>query len=270
MIKSAYILPHSPVLIPNIGRKNSAILRKSSQALLKIRSEIIEDQIETIIIISPHRKNNQSISLNGHFSFNLDFEEFGDYLSRIKLPGDLETAYRIKEELWPDFDLELKAKRRGDYGSNIPLYLLFSENNQKIKDFPGKIVIINTSRQFDLSYHRILGQKIRPIIQASQRKIALIASAELSHCLNRNAPGGFFQKAVMFDEKIIESLKKGSAGGDDVVKTDPKLALGAKECGLRPISLLLGLLEGQASSGENRVYQKELGVGYLTMKMKLD
>lgn len=267
MIISAYITPHSPILIPNIGKQNSTVLEKTSESFNVIKKELLTQNLDTIIIISPHKKNNPDISLNNHFDILVNFEELGDYLSKINLEGDMSLAYKIKESLEPDFFLNLEADKKAEYGANIPLYLLLSENNQKLKDFKGKVLIINTSLEKDLSHHFEIGQKMYTELQKSEKRIALIASGELSHCLSRNAPGGFFQKANLFDDKTIENLKKGRDGMENILNGDPKLALEAKECGLRPIALMLGIISELQFSPETLSYQKDLGVGYLSMKM---
>lgn len=267
MIKLITILPHSPILIPNIGKKNSAILKKTAESFNKIKAEIIEKEIDTIVIISPHRKNLPDICINNHFEYKISFEEFGDYFSKTKLYGDLELSYNLKEELEPDFWPILKAERNPDYGVNIPLYLLLTKNNRVIKEFKGKIIIINTSPEKDLNYHFSFGEKLKNKLEEIDNNVAIIASAELSHCLTINAPGGFYHKAVLFDEKTIESLKKGPEGANDILSSDPKIASEAKECGLRPISLLLGIISGFQYKAETMSYQKELGVGYLSMKI---
>ncbi len=267
MIKLSAILPHSPILIPNIGKKNSAILKKTADSFAKIQEEIINKEIDTIIIISPHRPGLRDISLNNHFQFKISFDEFGDYLSKTRLYGNLTLSYNLKEEVEPDFYPILKAENKPDHGTNIPLYLLLTKNNQIIKEFRGKIIIINTSTEKDLNYHFNFGKKIAQRLEEAGEKIAIIASAELSHCLSHNAPGGFYQKAVLFDEETIKNLKKGPVGTEEILKTDPKLALEAKECGLRPISLLLGIIDHLPYKAETLSYQKELGVGYLSMKM---
>jgi MEMO1 family protein len=270
MIKSSYILPHSPILIPKIGKKNTSILKKTSESFEKIRQEIISDEIDTLIIISPHRKKTDNITINNHFSFIVNFQEFGDYSSELKLKGDLKLSHEIKESLETDFKPVLKAKEKPDYGANIPLYLLLSKNNQRIKEFRGKIVIINTSIKKDYVHHFEFGEKLRAILDKSKKSISIIASGELSHCLKYNAPGGFFQKAAHFDEEIIKNIKKGPSGKDAIIKTDPQLALKAKECGLRPILLLLGIMNKDEYRGETLSYQKDLGVGYLSMKINKD
>ncbi|HOZ53617.1 MAG TPA: class III extradiol dioxygenase subunit B-like domain-containing protein [bacterium] len=269
MIVSSFIVPHSPILIPNIGKKNFAILEKTSKAIGDIKNKILEEKIDTIIIISPHRPKNPDISINDHFQFTINFEEFGDYSNKTTLKGDINLSYRLKEVAEPDFWPILKAETEADYGANIPLFLLTAEAKQKSKEFKGRVIIINTSKEKDLQYHFDFGQKISSEIDQHQDRIAIIASAELSHCLNYNSPGGFYQKAILFDEKTIENIKKGPAGIEKLLKTDPKLSNEAKECGLRPIALISGIINSIDYKPETLVYQKELGVGYLTMDMGL-
>lgn len=269
MIVSAYITPHSPILIPNIGKKNTSILEKTTESLAEIKKELAEQKLDTIIIISPHKKDNTDISLNNHFDALINFEEFGDYFSKINLEGDMNLAYKIKEAVEPEYILNLEAEKRPDHGANIPLYMLLTENNQKIKEFKGKIIVINTSFNKDLKYHFEFGQKISSELMGNEKRIAIVASGELSHCLSRNTPGGFFQKANFFDDKTIENLKKGKEGVENILATDKKLALEAKECGLRPIAVILGIINSQEYNPETLSYQKDLGVGYLTMKMGL-
>ncbi len=267
MIISSYITPHSPILIPNIGKKNTSVLEKTTATLNEIKKEIAKQDIDTVIIISPHSKEkNQEVIINDHFEVLINFEEFGDYSSKLILESDMSLAYKLKEATEPDYTVELEASHRPDYGANIPLYLLLSENNQRMKEFKGKVLIINTSLNKDLKYHFELGQKLATELADSEKRFAIITSAELSHCLTRNAPGGFFQKANLFDDKTIENLKKGKEGSENILNTDLKLAMEAKECGLRPIALMLGIINNLEYSPETLSYQKDLGIGYLTMK----
>ena len=59
-LNKAFILPHSPLLIPEIGKTNYAFLEKTSQAYLQIGAELNELEIDTLIIISPHGLSSES------------------------------------------------------------------------------------------------------------------------------------------------------------------------------------------------------------------
>ncbi len=268
MIKLAYILPHSPILIPSIGKKNISILNRTIESFQEVQEKLIEEKIDTILIISPHKKEDDSeISINTHFDLRLNFQDFGDYSSKLRLENDMDLAYQIKEFAEEDFYVNLKAENHPDYGVSIPLYCLLSKNNQKIKEFKGKIVHISSTRSKDLRYHYEFAKKINKFLESTEKRILIIASAELSHCLINSAPGGFFHKASLFDEKTIENIKKGPSGFENIINSDEKLALEAKECGLRPISLMLGLISHLEVKPKTMSYQKDLGVGYLSMDM---
>lgn len=269
MINLAFITPHSPLLIPSIAKKNINLLERTSQALEQIKDKILSEKIETIIIISPHKKNNSNISINNHFEFKINFEEFGDYSKQLTLPGDLNLAYRLKEVSENDFNITLQAQEEADYGANIPLFLLSTEPKQEIKKFLGQIVIINTSTEESLEYHFQWGQKISQELKNYNRRIAIIASAELSHRHKHNSPGGFYQRAALFDEKTIENIKKGAQGVEEILKTSPQLIQEAQECGLRPLLILLGIINKFNYQAETLAYQKDLGIGYLTMELLL-
>lgn len=49
-----YLLPHPPVLIPEIGRGEEKKCQATLDALEKIADEIAEYKPEVIVIISPH------------------------------------------------------------------------------------------------------------------------------------------------------------------------------------------------------------------------
>ncbi|PKM91663.1 AmmeMemoRadiSam system protein B [Candidatus Falkowbacteria bacterium HGW-Falkowbacteria-1] len=270
MITSAFITPHSPILIPNIGKKNTSILKRSSDALLEIKNKIKNEKIDTIIVFSPHNKRkNSEIEINSHFQYDLNFEKFGDYFSRLSFSGDIELAYKIKETVEKEIKTELYSDSKVDYGAAIPLYLLLSEENQKIISFKGKVLAINSSLQKNIEHHFNFGQKISELLNEENKNIILIASAELSHCLSHRAPGGFYQKAESFDNRVIESLKKNQEGVGDLLSINEKTRLEAKECGLRPVAMLLGAINKLNYQAETLSYQKDLGIGYLTMDMNL-
>lgn len=270
MIINSYITAHSPILIPNIGKKNHSILKKTTEAFLKMKNKIKEEEIDTIIVFSPHGRNkNKEIEINSHFQQDVNFEDFGDYFSRLSLSGDMALAYRLKEINENEIKIKLLANQQIDYGASIPLYLLLNEDNRKIPSFKGKILVINSTVFKDNKYHFEFGQSIGKYLDEEKKKIILIASAELSHCLNLRSPGGFYQKAEAFDNRIIELLKKKQEGITDLLSLNEKTIKEVKECGLRPIMMLLGAIEHRKYEPETLAYQKDLGIGYLSMDMNL-
>lgn len=265
MIKSAFIAPHSPILIPNIGKKNRGILQRTVEAFDEIKEKIKEDRIDTVIIISSG-KENKEIEINNHFQQDINFEKFGDYFSKISFSGDIELSYKIKEEVE---ETSLKANNKPNYKASVPLYLLLSEENQRIRTFNGKVLIVNSSWQKNIKDHYEFGKKISNLLEREDKRIALIASAELSHSLSYRSPGGFYHKSESFDNKIIELLKKKDEGLDSFFRLEEKNLNEIKECALRQLAILIGAISQKEYSPETLSYQKDLGIGYLTMDMNI-
>ena len=56
MIKYAAIMPHPPILIPEVGRESIKIVQKSQDALKLVSKRLkkIEKELDCIIVITPH------------------------------------------------------------------------------------------------------------------------------------------------------------------------------------------------------------------------
>jgi MEMO1 family protein len=106
-----------------------------------------------------------------------------------------------------------------------------------------------------------LGIALGKSAAALNRKVAVIASGDLSHCLTAGAPAGFRQEGPQFDAALVEILKKGKL--EDLFSLDEKLIERAGECGFRSLILSLGALDGQAVNSRVLSYEGPFGVGYL-------
>ena len=102
----------------------------------------------------------------------------------------------------------------------------------------------------------------------SDKKIAVISSSDLSHRLKKKSPGGYSPKGAKFDNKLIEYLADPKTAAANILKMDSKLIEAAGECGLKPIVVLLGILDGLENEAKILAYQTDFGVGYLSLNFK--
>jgi len=119
----------------------------------------------------------------------------------------------------------------------------------------------------DFKTHYVFGQKLKEIIFSSNKKIALIASGDLSHRLTFDAPAGYSPQGRIFDEQLIKFLRKKAF--KKIVNFDSSLVEEAGECGLRSILILLGVLDQVNYKPEILSYEGPFGVGYLVANFKL-
>ncbi len=255
------IVPHSPLLIPSIGKDNVKVLKNTLNSFRRLEEDLYASKADTIIVISPHgliQPNSFTMNLSPNFS--IKFEEFGDFATKISLPGDMGIAYKIREKLETKAPLQLVSEPNLDHGAGIPLYLL-TGHLPKIKVIPIYYAGL------DLEAHFNFGQLLRQELLSHKSRIAVIASGDLSHRLSRNAPAGYSSKGKKFDKKIIECLSGCETG--DILSLDRDFIAEAGECGLKAIVMLLGILNNIKCQPQTLSYEAPFGVGYLVMNFKL-
>ena len=218
------IVPHSPVLIPGIGKENTKRLKATLESFKRLEEDLYASKAETVIIISPHGEiQSNSFTMNLSPKFTGTFEEFGDFATKLKLNGDIGLAYKIREKLETKAPLQLISEPKLDHGSSIPLYLL-TQHLPKIKIIPLYYAGL------DLEAHFNFGQLLRQELLAARERVAIIASGDLSHRLKKSAPAGYSPKGKKFDQKLIEYLSQSK--GSEVIKMDHEFIRDARECGL--------------------------------------
>ena len=180
---------------------------------------------------------------------------------------NLEKLGKKLKEAKPD--LIIISSPHPDWGFNVPLYFLarrsFSEGGLE-KDFKGetKTYLIGSEEpKFYFEFGKKIGRGL-----TSAKKVALIASGDLSHCLKEDGPYGFQTDGPKFDKSLIEFLNKKDI--ESILKLD-EMYPEAGECGLRSFCFLLGTLEESKIDYQPEIlsYEGPFGVGYLVANFKL-
>ncbi len=261
MLVFSAISPHPPILIPTIGKENLERINQTVQAMKKLNEELIKAKPETILIISPHLPLlSDAFSLLFAQNYLGGFEEFGDFSTKLEFKADIKCLYQIKENLENQFPLVFINQSKLDHGSLVPLYYL----TKNINNF--SIVPLGYSF-LDYQTHLNFGKALKEEIFRTNKRIAVIASGDLSHRLTSDAPGGYSPSGKVFDHKLIELLKEKDVQG--ILNLDHQLIEEAGECGLRSFLILLGILEEVNYQPELLSYEGPFGVGYLVMNFKL-
>jgi AmmeMemoRadiSam system protein A len=104
------------------------------------------------------------------------------------------------------------------------------------------------------------GKLVQEAAHALERKVAVIASGDLSHCLKPGAPAGYDPRGEEFDRKLVELINEGAV--KPFFELDSVLLEKAAECGFRSLIMLLGALDGIEFKSKVLSYQGPFGVGY--------
>lgn len=263
-LKSAQLLPHSPLLIPEVAQMNYAFFKKSVEAYNETAEKLKQKNIETILIISSHAEiSPEFFCINVAPEMSVNLQDFGFIPQKTIINGDAVLADKINSELEKSFPIKMVSENILDHGSAIPSYLLKELGVNK------KIVVISPASNLSAQSHYEFGLALGKLIDQNSKNIAVIASGDLSHRLKKKSPGGYSPKGAKFDNKIIESLSADQKAAEILLKVDAKLIQAAGECAYKSLIILLGILSDKTFESEIMAYQNDFGVGYLSVDFKL-
>ncbi len=256
-IIASFIVPHPPLIIPEIGKGEEKKINNTICAYEKISKEIAAISPETIIIITPHSTLyadyfhiSPGQSASGNFGsygqtnvkINTEYDElFIQNLSKIVLnknipAGTLGERYKML-----------------DHATMIPLYFI----NKYYQSY--KIVRISIAGLSALMHYQF-GKCIQEASDLYNKKIVVIASGDLSHKLKANGPYGLSEEGPIFDQNITNDMIKGDFLHFMTYSEDFSNA--AAECGLKSFIIMAGALDKKSVQPELLSYEGPFGVGY--------
>lgn len=258
----AALTPHPPILLESIGKENTEKLEKTKKAFDKLAESLYLSKPDLIIVLTAHGLSientfvmNMGKEKDGILSYEANFEEFGDFNTKFSWETDLFMSFKIKSFLETKIPLQLLNQDDLDHGSSIPLHFL----SQSLKDI--KILSITTSN-FDTETHQNFGRYLKEIISNEEKRVAIIASGDLSHLFEKDE-----KIAEKFDEAIRKSLNPQKM--DRIINMDPDILENAGECAYKQLVTLLAIIEDYNWKFEELSYEHPFGIGYLTGEFKL-
>ncbi len=256
-IIAGFMVPHPPMIVPDIGRGSEAQVADTAAAYERVADEIASLAPETIIITSPH-----SIMYADYFHISPGKSASGSFAG-FRAPGvrfneeyDTELVREIcrlaDKEDFPAGTLGERDKEL-DHGTMVPLW--FIRNRYK----GGKIVRIGLSGLPLIDHYRF-GMIIREAVESTGRKAVFVASGDLSHKLQDYGPYGFVPEGPVYDERIMDVMGRAAFG--ELLDFDSTFCDKAAECGHRSFVIMGGAFDGTDVRAEKLVHQDVTGVGY--------
>ncbi|MDT8337115.1 MAG: AmmeMemoRadiSam system protein A [Candidatus Izemoplasmatales bacterium] len=259
----AYIVPHPPIIIPNIGRGEELKIVNTINAYQQISREISEKKPDTIIISSPHFQGYYDyIKINSAKTIKGNLKNFGCDLS-IEVESDIELVKSLEKTLLEnDFPAGTSGKTNNDldHGTFIPLYFI----NQAYQNY--KLILVSLSG-LSLKNHYDFGTLISETLSKSDKKIVYIASGDLSHKLKIDGPYGYAKEGVDFDKQFVKDIIDNNL--NNLLSFDESFLRKAAECGLRSFTILAGVLSKYDYQSKLLSYEGTFGVGYAVVSFNI-
>jgi len=211
---------------------------------------------DIVAVISPHGSLfADAFCVNANTYFAANFAQFGDLKTKRELLGEPSLAAHIAHAgNEAELPVQLVSEEALDHGTSVPLFYLTPH-------LPNCRVLPLGYSLLDNKTHLQFGELLKEVFMNTDKRVAVIASGDLSHGLTTDAPAGFNKAGREFDEKIIELLQTRNTVG--VAGLDAKFVEEAAQCGYRSLLVLLGIMREMDYTFKNYSYEGPFGVGYL-------
>ena len=256
MIVLGAIVPHSPLLAPRVGKDRRNELAGTIRAYEEIEDRLYDASVETLVIISPHApRYPDAMSGNMAERYEGTLKSFGDHETRVERRCDVLLLDRIQQGLRSggSIPFTLTSSEELDYGCTIPLLL-----TEKV----GTRIVPLSPSSLDAHAHAAFGASLKHILHESSTRVAVFASADLSHRLSEQSPAGFTAEGPAFDATIRGLLHSCDVKG--LVSLDREAVEAAGQCGYASIVTAMSIFETMNVRVEELCYEAPFGVGMLT------
>ncbi len=254
------IAPHPPIMVPEVGRESVSDVENSIEAMAELARRVIESKAETVVVISPHAplEADSFVAYDGPEVF-ADFSRFNAPEAYFSLQVDEDLLDAIQgAAASKQYDVTMLAEQDLDHGIAVPVYFLIRNG------WNGKVVTLGYSYLSNEDHLRF-GSCIKEAVDKLGRRVAFIASGDLSHRLKPSAPAGYNPDAHYFDEQVVAALRANAP--QEIAEIDHNLRRLAGECGYRSMLVALGACAELPLSCEVLSYEAPFGVGYLVAQL---
>jgi len=234
-ILGAYLMPHPPLLIPEIGRGSESKIINTVAAMEEAAAEIARLKPDTIIFITPHAN-----VYSDYFQLSQGEAATGD-LARFGAAEMQFSAYydsKLVNEISCIADADgIPAGTDGqqdaglDHGVIVPMYYINAQHNQY-----NTVRVSQSGLGAEMHYK--LGKIISVAVNNLGRNAVVIASGDLSHKLSDSGPYEFAPEGKEFDTAIMKNLCEWDV--QSLLTMDNNLREKAGECGYGSIIMIKG------------------------------
>ncbi|MEE6147519.1 AmmeMemoRadiSam system protein A [Olsenella sp. YH-ols2223] len=260
-VLAAFVVPHPPLIVPEVGRGEERAIADTVAAYREVASRISALAPETLVVSTPHSvmyRDYNHVSPGAGASGS--FARFGAPEARCSCAYDAplrDELVRICEEEGLPAGTDHERDPGLDHATMIPLRFVWDAWPEG--QAHPRVVRIGLSGLSAEAHYR-LGRAVQRAAARTGRRVAFVASGDLSHKLKEDGPYGFAPEGPAFDERVGRDLSSGDLL--DLLSIDRSLADRAAECGLRSFQIMAGALDGTEVSSELLSLEGPFGVGY--------
>lgn len=258
------VVPHSPNLVPAVGRERSLEAARTREAMTELGIIIAEDRRpRNCVIVSPHSPflpEAFGVWEGKHLKGSMERFQAPNVTVSVDLATELaetivDVAGRMEipvGRLLEEWDL--------DRGVTVPsLFLLPTD---EVRVVPVAISMLGWEE------HWLFGTSIAKAAERVEGDTVIVASSNFSHRVTPDAPHGYSAAGPAFDTRVRDAVERGRLR--ELLDIPHDLCREASECGFSPLLVLGGAFDGHSVKGRVLSYEAPFGIGYLVAEIELD
>lgn len=248
-------MPHAPVLIPEVGGARGREAAATTRALRSVSVALVQQAPDALVVVSPHapRRSGCFGVWTGRILAG-ELSRFGRPEVGLELPNATELVETLAATFGQNRLATWRIPEQGlDHGSMVPLYYIHRAG------WRGPTAVISLNEPGEGGW-RQAGEGIGGAAGRLGRRVAIVASGDMSHRLRPGAPAGYEPRAREFDDEFVRILRAGRY--DSLHRLDPELQARAAE-DVVDSTLIAAHAVGMDSTGHEVLsYEGPFGVGY--------
>lgn len=254
-VVGAVLMPHAPVLVPAVGGPRCREVTATLTALREASRRLLDWRPDTVVAISPHSPRRPgSFGIWDGARLRGSLAPFGVPEVRVDLPVDRGLAAAIGQQARARCVATWIIRSEAlDHGAVVPLWFLAEAG------WRGPTVLLGLPACGSAGL-RELGEAIAAVAGSTGRRVAVLASGDMSHRLRPGAPAGFDPRAQGFDREFIAHLRRGAYR--ELPALDPALQQVAGEDVMDSTLVAVAAAGWDAAGHEVLSYEGPFGVGY--------
>ena len=211
----AAIAPHGSSAIPGaVAAEEDALARATQAAMAELGRRFAQARPDSVVILTPHNvhvEGAMAVVTAGSTAGGL--ADWGAPGISLKATVDRELAEQVKAGLRaagiPVVGVSFggnnphEAVHPMDWAVLIPLWFMGGR-----ADPPVPVVVVSPARDLTPEAHVEAGRAIAEAAAASGKRVALIASCDHGHGHLESGPYGFRPESGIFDDRVVEIVKK--------------------------------------------------------------
>lgn len=262
MIVLGAVLPHPPILLPQIAQGREIHVQATLDAYKTIAVHLRELGIQRLLLISTHGivTLNRFHTLGAHLTGS--FERFGHPGLTFEHPIDQEMSQTLVNAA-ESADLPLTQTaiwEQSDHSLGVPITLLGDA-------LPPTIGVVSISFRPPADHYR-LGQTMGHALSQLSEPTAIIASGDAVHRLNEDSPRGQHPRGQEVQQTYETALTDWDH--ETLIAIDESLRRDVDESVISPTLILMGAMQELDAIPRILCSEHPWGVGYVTAVIEVD